>query len=338
MRFRQFISLGVHCFTAASMSKYGLRGSSGPFDWLITADFRWVLRYMETDFCEFLDLRNLKRWNNASDQFTDTQSGFVFLHDREYPFEEQHGALKRKYEKKISRFLSDIENPTCFIRICSGETEVAYIIEAAEYVNHVIKRKNENNEIVFLITNNVVVPQTMPFRYYKISPQAISNPAHECLRSAFDEAGGLLRYCAKHYDAVSMMDNLIFDRNKEAEHLRRMEWDQKRYDTLRRLVNTDLTQADLASSIIIYGAGAIGSFFYEKIRGKCRVSCFVDQEKRGSIDGIPIKRIEEICFDEKPVFVVTATYDYKNIYDRIRGCCNEAAVMSLDDLIAGKKE
>lgn len=53
MKFEQFISLGLHCFTAASMSKYGLRSSSGPFDWLITADFGWVLRYMETDFSGF---------------------------------------------------------------------------------------------------------------------------------------------------------------------------------------------------------------------------------------------------------------------------------------------
>ena len=209
-----------------------------------------------------------------------------------------------------------------------------YITEAAEYINHVIKRKNANSEIVFLIADNLTIPSVMPFRYYVVSAGAISNPTHERLRNAFDEVEGFLQFCAAGYDVVSVMDNLIFDRKKEAEHLRGMEWDQKRFDTLRRLVNTDFTQADLASSIIIYGAGAIGSFFYEKIRGKCRVLCFVDQEKRGSIDGIPIKRIEEICFDEKSVFVVTATYDYKNIYDRIRGYSNKAVVLSLDDLIA----
>lgn len=38
VKFSNFVSLGYICPVAASMSKYGLRSWSGPFDWLITKD------------------------------------------------------------------------------------------------------------------------------------------------------------------------------------------------------------------------------------------------------------------------------------------------------------
>ena len=43
--FSNFVSLGEACKVAASMSKYGLRSFSGPFDWVITRRFDMVLHY-----------------------------------------------------------------------------------------------------------------------------------------------------------------------------------------------------------------------------------------------------------------------------------------------------
>ena len=57
--FSNFISLGSACQTASSMEKYGLRGWSGPFDWLVTDSLQWVLHYMETDFADFLKKENI---------------------------------------------------------------------------------------------------------------------------------------------------------------------------------------------------------------------------------------------------------------------------------------
>ena len=53
MAFKNFISLGYYCGTAASMSKLGIRNSSGPFDWY-TSELIGVLECLENDFSDFL--------------------------------------------------------------------------------------------------------------------------------------------------------------------------------------------------------------------------------------------------------------------------------------------
>lgn len=76
--FDYFVSLGYSCPTASSMSKYGLRSFSGLFDWLISADFSWVLHFIETDFTDFLQKDRLELFDNHLKKFRDTASGFVF--------------------------------------------------------------------------------------------------------------------------------------------------------------------------------------------------------------------------------------------------------------------
>jgi len=101
--FSNFVSLGVACPTASSMSKYGLRSWSGPFDWLVTEAFEWVLYFIENDFFGFLEKKNLERVKGSPKKFVDKKSGFVFLHDQEYPFEVRFDELKQKYQKRINR-------------------------------------------------------------------------------------------------------------------------------------------------------------------------------------------------------------------------------------------
>jgi len=78
-----FISLGSLCPIASSMDKYGLRSFSGPFDWLVTPNFQWVLHYMNTDFNDFLLQENLERYYENPNHFRDKQSDFWFMHETE---------------------------------------------------------------------------------------------------------------------------------------------------------------------------------------------------------------------------------------------------------------
>jgi hypothetical protein len=56
--FSNFISLRCFCGTAASMSKYGLRELSEPFDWCFS-ELEGVLHMINTDFEQFLDIKNI---------------------------------------------------------------------------------------------------------------------------------------------------------------------------------------------------------------------------------------------------------------------------------------
>ncbi len=155
MIFEDFCSLGTLCPTASSMSKYGLRSYSGVFDWLITYDFKYVLHYMENDFGDFMRRENLVRYENSPKMFCDASSKFIFMHDKEFPFETEYDKLHEKYQKKIIRFLNRTQKATCFIRIVVSKNEIEYIDRHSEYIASVIKKNCSENEIVFLVKNEI---------------------------------------------------------------------------------------------------------------------------------------------------------------------------------------
>ena len=73
--FSNFVSLGEACKVAASMSKYGLRSFSGPFDWVITRRFDMVLHYLENDFEDFLEKSKLEPIDEAGIRFKNAGGG-----------------------------------------------------------------------------------------------------------------------------------------------------------------------------------------------------------------------------------------------------------------------
>ena len=328
--FANFISLGEACQTASSMSKYGLRSWSGPFDWLVTDSLPWVLKYMETDFKGFLEKENLERCKDRPKVFIEKKSGFEFRHDYELPFETRYDELRRKYQKKIDRFLAETIKPTCFLRTVISLDEIRYINENHKYIKEVIEKKNNQSEIIFLIRKDVKMDEEIPFRHY-VMPGIWNGGPEAIIRTWFDGADEFLRYCYGCYDILSVIDNIEFDRNKEE---KRNIITQTRYQTLLKLVDFDFSNVLLPDNIVIYRAGNIGKKFYDRIKEKCNVQCFVDKKEAGNyIGSIPIKRIEELACDENLNFIVTATYDFENISQHIRLYNNSAEIISLDSIL-----
>lgn len=325
--FSNFISLGPSCPVAASMMKFGLRGWAGPFDWLIAPNFDRVLYFIDHEFEGFIEKANLVSYEGSQRKFRDIKSGFTFIHDQEYPFIECYDELRQKYEKKIDRFLKETQKGSCFLRACTRVEDLVYILGNSRYIKDVIKRKNKENEIIFLIANNLKVPEQMPFRYYAMPGRY----GQDTLRNFFDGANDFLGYCAEHYSAVSMIRNIAFDRKKE-EAISRIR--QKRYDTLVKLCNVRYEDMMLPDNIIIYGAGNIGKYFYRIVKGRSNIFCFADKKEAGKeIDGVPVNTLEEIDYKKDVTFVVTATYDFDNIYTKIKEYFQEADILSLDDLL-----
>lgn len=336
--FSNFVSLGCSCFTASSMSKYGLRSCSGPFDWLITEKLEWILHYLDNCFDDFLDRECLEPYQlGMNDAFRDGTSGFLFLHEGKYPVEDKAFLeLKEKYKRRIDRFLKITVMPTCFLRLCSGIDEVKYISEEYDYINRVIKKNNSRNEIIFLIRSNVEILDPLKFRYYIVPEQYYNGcPSHEQLRGLFDGEEELLLYCAQNYSAEVMMKNLIVDYKKEDRFQKERVICAIRYQLLVKLMNADFTKMKIPDHIIIYGAGNLGTFFYEKIKGRgYNVECFIDEQKYGGrIDEIEICRLEDLRNTVNKNFVVTATYDFSNIYKKIMKYCADAVILSLDEVL-----
>lgn len=334
--FSNFVSLGAACPTASSMSKYGLRSWSGPFDWLVTESLEWVLYFIENSFVDFLERKNLERFKGSPKKFIDKKSGFIFLHDQECPFEDRFEELKQKYQKRIDRFMEEIRNPTCFLRSVIESAELSYITKNVAYINRIIKNKNSTNELVLLIHREVDIPADMPFRYY-IMPGEFGH-GHKRLRSWFDGADDFLEFCASKYSPVSIMKNIAFDQKKEMQFWQKcIDRSAKKYDTLVKLCDSVFNRNSVPEHIIIYGAGHIGRNFYKKVKGNCKVVCFVDKKEKGKeIDGIPVVGIEQVGNNKNLTFIVTVTQNFEKIKAEIMQHCNTSLVMSLDDLFEGR--
>ncbi len=325
--FDYFISLGSSCITSASMSKFGLRSYSGPFDWLVTNKFDWILKYMETDFQGFLQKNDLERYDNNENHFKLKESGFLFMHETG-SYEE----IKSKYQRRIERFIKMEKNKVCFLRSCASQSEIEYIIQNRDYINHVIKKYNVENEIVFLLSYEANVNKDFPFKYFK-KREKYKNNSRKNMRAWFDGMDNFIRFCGENYSALSLINNLAVDRVKEDKLLYVYE---HRYRTLEALLNYNFSKDMNFDKIIIYGIGATGKEFYKKIRESVKVIAFIDRDRAGyKYDGIKIISPKECKNIEggKIKIVVSATHDFKNIETELKKINNKMEITSLDDIL-----
>ncbi len=331
MIFEDFCSLGTLCPTASSMSKYGLRSYSGVFDWLITYDFKYVLHYMENDFCGFMLKDNLARYENSPKMFYDISSKFIFMHDKEFPFETAYDKLQEKYQKKIIRFLERTQKATCFIRIVVSENEIEYIDRHSEYIQSVIKKNCNENEIVFLVKNEIGrLP--LKFRSFIFNPYKTGGN-REALRSYFDGAEEFLDFCASHYDSRKLLRNVAFDAKKEEDIYRAA---SLRFQTLCDLIRLKGELRIGKGPVVIYGAGDLGIFLYEKLKGNCEVTAFVDVFKAGTyVDDIPVLKIDDADLRDKQVIITTA-HDVQKVQRIIGNIEPSAQALSLEDILQNR--
>jgi len=172
--FDNYISLGYYCGVAASMSKIGVRSVSGPFDWYISSEFKGVMNCLENDFAEFLIKDNIEV-TCAGMALVDTKYSFHLGHEIKVSFEEEYKSIYAKYMRRINRFREQIRQKTCFIRAVYNVDELRYIQENQQYINDIIKRSNEDNEIVYVINKNIFSNETIPCLFYLIGTYEARN-------------------------------------------------------------------------------------------------------------------------------------------------------------------
>lgn len=337
--FSSFISLGYYCGVAASMSRYGFRSASGPFDWFIS-DFRGIMHCLDNDFCDFLKKGSLVLEDNDNRIFKDKSKGFWFPHDVKTSLEDEYDEIYSKYMRRVDNFRKEIRNGVCFIRAVKDTAEVKYIVNNKEYINSIIKRANPSNEIIFLISRCVTILPDFDFKYYKLNIYFYPRYVEGALRCLFDTNKDFVSYCIANFDESVRKDNLIFDLQTETKRLgqgySRIELDrivmcaieqaykqiwinETRCQRLLSIAKTDFDRIRLPDRVVIYGAGDIGKLFYDKIKGKCTVRCFIDANSlENTYDGVPIVPLKHFSSEENETVIVIPTYDFDDISEKLK--------------------
>lgn len=158
-KFENFISLGYFCEVASDLEKLGLRNTSSPFDWCIT-DLKMNIRLIDNKFNNFMNYENLKQSCQNRNIYMDTVYKDFFFHDfsKYKSLDSQYPKVKAKYNRRIQRFLTNIEKPTLFIRYISNEVknsngrsaELEWIENNREHILKVLKKYNSQNEIIYI--------------------------------------------------------------------------------------------------------------------------------------------------------------------------------------------
>jgi len=95
-----------------------------------------------------------------------------------------------------------------------------------------------------------------------------------------------------------------------------------------------MKKIELSDEIIIYGAGRIGKYFYQKVKDMRKVLFFMDKSPYEKFfDGIPVISYGNplIIRPDTPV-IVSACYEYDEIRSNLLNKYGEIEIISLLDL------
>lgn len=208
-------SLGWFCGTACSLSKLGLRSFSGPFDWYFSNDFSSVVSLVDNRFSEFFVWENLES-GEFPQLFRDVKNDFFFLHDNDEgdPLEVAYPRIKEKYFRRANKFLEAITSPTCLFRTVASDSESEYINQNYEYIDDVFKSFNINNEVVYVLFNDIKELNTHCHQYrLSISDRP---DKEETMRVMFDHSNDLLSYCNSLLSVEQKNKNLQYDKETKS--------------------------------------------------------------------------------------------------------------------------
>lgn len=145
-QYHAIYSLGNNCLPAIQLRTHGLRKYAGPLDWMGSPMLPQVTRLLLRHFEGFLYYPNLTAIEKANPELYN-------VHDREYDLYLNHDfythnnfpphlaaypEIKEKYDRRISRFLQDINSglPLMFIR-----TDAVYeeVVDLNKVLKHIVR-------------------------------------------------------------------------------------------------------------------------------------------------------------------------------------------------------
>lgn len=155
MVYKNYISLGYFCNIASDLEELGFRNTSSPFDWEISV-FEGVISAIDNRFNNFMNYEDLIQSEEYPSHYYDPNYQIWFFHDfnKYEPLKKQYIKVRNKYNRRITRFLKNITEPTLFFRYISNESgsldELRWIESNHSYIDNTIKKYNPNNKIIYI--------------------------------------------------------------------------------------------------------------------------------------------------------------------------------------------
>jgi len=306
--YREVISLGWFCGTASSMSRYGYRSSSTPFDW-VYSELKGILKLIDEDFEGFMSKDNIKFVDGKPKEFIDTKYGMHFIHEIKNNFENEYEIILNRYKKRIQNFRAISTKGVVYLRAVRNQDELNYLTQHQQYIRQVVTKYNSNNQIIYLLPEYLVLEPNIELNYFNLK-SSYDGSSIEALRGMFNKNQEIIEYLDNIINPIARNENLLFDVKKEN---KRLQTRADKFLLLEKLINADISSERLPSRIAIYGLGVIGRYFYHVIKDLVEVVCFIDSNTETRVyDNIKVCSRNELI-DPDVVIVVTPTQYYNEI-------------------------
>jgi len=152
-------SLGDLCLASIQLKKHNLRPYSGVLDWMASIDLSQVNELLENRFIGFLEYDNLRVIGYADDFICVSDDGYNLVSNHDFDGEKNtlnylggYAEVMEKYERRIQRFLSEMENAKriLFVRT-EGTLEDAAVLQ--DVLSRIVK-----HDFSILLINHTYVP------------------------------------------------------------------------------------------------------------------------------------------------------------------------------------
>ena len=151
-------SLGDLCLASIQLKKHNLRPYSGVLDWMASPELSMVNELLENRFIGFLEYDNLRVIGYADSFICVSDDAYNLVSNHDFDGEKNtltylggYAEVMEKYERRIQRFLSEMENAK---RILFVRTEGT--LEDAAVLQDVLSRIVKHDFSILLINHTYV--------------------------------------------------------------------------------------------------------------------------------------------------------------------------------------
>lgn len=280
---------------------------------------------------------NLKIVDGKETEFRDIKYGFYYIHDVKSDLENEYEIIYKKYFRRIDYFREAITHPTVFFRCVRDIEEVVFINKNYKYAENLLKRYNEKNQIVYMLSS-ILGQLTNNVHAYYLNISEYIGETYE-MRHLFDNSEKLLNLCANIIDNKQKQRNIEFDILTNAQRIVALYVNkcvEKNIDGIDDIILNAL-DASRNEGIFLWGRGKYGMPLAKYLRErKVLINGIIDNDYSEKMkDGFKIIPFERVNDGVKIFIAVTKKEDNEAIVKQIMSQHRKSKIIKYQDLYNG---
>lgn len=212
-KYNNIVSVGCMCSTALYLRKIGVRSKSCFFDWVNIKCFEDVIKIMNDNFADCLNINFLKQnFPDSPHIVTNTKYNIDFVHlfNSKLTFKKQFKSVNDKVKRSIKNLKDSLSDSCLLIYYARAKDDIIWIQTHQKNIKSFSEKYNCDLYFVF----NFECTQKFDFKNIVIPQNNIHKPFGGGVSFPFTETKDLDDFLISHFDKDKRSKNLKFKEKK----------------------------------------------------------------------------------------------------------------------------